>query len=228
MIPPAQDIVLVVIERGGRLPDCIDACRAHTPDTIVMAQDSHESLTHLAGRVERRLEGLSGGGQRVRAAAFVVAGDTDSESNCFRSAIAERLLLAVRERRNGRARVLAGSAPASDRRTGARALVPRRMVPADAGVSAMSGAPANGVSAGRVASSCTCPGEQEGCLWLVGSRSISNDTRHLLIVLAGNLTALLHGTQIGIAVRFESDAAEDDRRSESGFRRIQSSGVAVG
>jgi hypothetical protein len=98
MSEPRKDkVLLVVLERGGVWPACVEQCRLRTSETVVLAQGDGETPSQLAQRACRRLAVLRQTGRGVEGAAIAAGATTDEDLVASRCAISQAILRGMRE-----------------------------------------------------------------------------------------------------------------------------------
>jgi len=90
-------VLLVVLERGGVWPACVEQCRLRTSETVVLAQGDGETPSQLARRACRRLAVLRQSGRGVDGAAIAAGDTTDQDLVASRCAISQAILRGMRE-----------------------------------------------------------------------------------------------------------------------------------
>jgi hypothetical protein len=93
----SQKVLLVVLERGGAWPSCVEECRLRTTETVVLAQGERESPSELATRACRRLARLSETGKGVEGAAIATGDANDHDLAASRCTISQAILRGMRE-----------------------------------------------------------------------------------------------------------------------------------
>jgi hypothetical protein len=90
-------VLLVVLERGGVWPECVEQCRLRTSETVVLAQGDSETPSQLARRACRRLAALRETGRGVEGAAIAAGDTTDQALVASRCSISQAILRGMRE-----------------------------------------------------------------------------------------------------------------------------------
>jgi hypothetical protein len=90
-------VLLVVLERGGVWPACVEQCRLRTSETVVLAQGDGETASELAQRACRRLAVLKQTGRGVDGAAIAAGNTSDEDLVASRCAISQAILRGMRE-----------------------------------------------------------------------------------------------------------------------------------
>jgi hypothetical protein len=92
-----EDVLLVVLERGGCWPECIEECRWRDASTVVLAQGEDETPSELAQRACRRLARLMASGRGLRGAAIATNRELDDDVNASRCAISQAVIQGMRQ-----------------------------------------------------------------------------------------------------------------------------------
>ena len=93
----SKKVLLVVLERGGAWPACVEECRLRTSETVVLAQGDGETPSELAERACRRLARLSESGKGVEGAAIATGDASDPNQAASRCTISQAILRGMRE-----------------------------------------------------------------------------------------------------------------------------------
>ena len=90
--PHKNKVLLVVLERGGAWPACVEQCRLRSSETVVLAQGECETPSELAQRACRRLALLQRTGRGVDEAAIAAADMPAEDLVASRCAISQAIL----------------------------------------------------------------------------------------------------------------------------------------
>lgn len=70
---PTSGVLLLIVERGAKLPSWLASCQDKVNDTVVLVAASDESPSHFATRAMQRMQALRDTGQRIQSAVVIPA-----------------------------------------------------------------------------------------------------------------------------------------------------------